>query len=235
MAKTGHPNFDYTCEGLWRGVAHNFSITGNHSGTSFGATDAETFMTGAASPYALSFAPWQSSGIKVVGARYYDGQNSAPVYEVTYNTESPAPSTLEATEAAWTSEATGYYLPLEVCALLYAQVGFNSKSKPVYIRKYLRGIPPDALGEVAGASQWIGPTSAGTAALAAMSNGSWYNGRIYISPSAGQPMTGWSLDPYCSNHQVPRGKKRKVASTSNSVLDVAIQLAKDAAAAAATL
>lgn len=230
MAKTGHPNFDYTCEGLWRGVAHNFSITGNHSGTSFSQTDAQTFMTGTLSPYAQSFGPFQSSGIKVVGARYYDGQNSAPVWETTYTTEDPAPTALEATEKAWASSASGYYLPLEVCALLYALVGYNSKSKPVYCRKYLRGIPAQALGEVAGAEQWIGPTADGLAAIAAMGNGSWYGGRYYISPSAQQAVTTWDLDPYCSNHQVPRGKKRKVTSASSgvsaeSILEKAIALA----------
>lgn len=230
MAKTGHPNFDYTVNGKWRGVSHNFSITGNHSGTSFGASDAQTFLTGTASPYALSFGPFQSSGLTVVGARYYDGQNSAPVYEVSYTEEDPAPTPLQPTEKAWASEASGYYLPLEVCALLYALVGYNSLSKPIYCRKYLRGIPPQALGEVGGAEEWISPTAAGTAAIAAMGSGAWYGGRYYISPTAKQATTGWELDPYCSNHQVPRGKKRKVTSASSgvsaeSILEKAIALA----------
>jgi hypothetical protein len=230
MAKTGHPNFDYVCVAPWRAIPlKKFSITGNHSGTSFGAADAQTFMTGAASPYALSFGPLQSTSVKVVGARYYDGQNSAPVWEATYDDANPAPATLQPSALGWPSAASGV-LPLEVCCLLEAFVGLNSKSKPIYIRKFIRGLPDTAIQYPSGDQPKFAPTADGAAATAALGNGDWYGSRIYISPSARQPQNPWVLVLDPSNHQVPRGKKRKITSagtgvSAESLLEKAIALA----------
>lgn len=219
MAKTGHPNFDYTCQGLWRGLTHNFSITGNHSGSSFGAADAKTFMEGDQSPYCLSFAPFQATDITVVGARYYDGQNSAPVYEATYNTENPAPDPLTATgEGLVGGAATGIYMPLECCVMLEAVVGTSKNNKPVYCRKYLRGGPYGGITqEPSGEVQW-GISTAGTAAAKAMGDGSWYNSRVYISPSARSAIGTWEVLPQVGNHQVPRGRKRSLKTQGSSIV-----------------
>lgn len=216
MAKTGHPNFDYTCTATWRGNAHRFSITGNHSGTSFGQTDAQAFMEGETSPYGMSFGPFQSPAIKVVESRYYDGQNSAPVYAATYDTDNPAPTPLQATGLAYAASPAGPYLPLEMCVMLQAEVGNSSTSKPIYCRKFLRGTGLEALSDAGIADATFEFLSAATDAATAMGSGAWYGGRVYISPSARQALTGWSVETQVYNHQVPRGRKRKASTTANS-------------------
>lgn len=218
MAKTGHPNFDYTCQGPWRGATHSFHITGNHSGTSFGSSDAQAFMEGSTSPYALSFAPFQSPTIVVVQSRYYDGQNSAPVYEKTYTTENPAPGPLTATGLGVSSAPGTGVLPLEICVMIEAPCGFSSTSKPIYLRKYIRGAPIDGMAEGTGDAAAFQITTAGTAAAAAMGNGDWYQGRIYISPSARQASQTFQALSVPYNHQVPRGRKRSAAAKSASAL-----------------
>lgn len=229
MAKTGHPNFDYTCLGLWRGAAHKFSIVGNHSGTSFGQSDAQAFMEGVDSPYALSFAPFQSPGITVVASRYYDGQNSAPVFVNDYSTSNPPPAPLTATGTAWGAGASSSYLPLEVCVLLESEVGLGKTSKPIYNRKFLRGISAGAIGYVSD-EMVFAPGPAGTAAAEAMGNGDWYGSRVYISPSA-RSANNWTIGTYPVNHQVPRGRKKKTVAGSSSLLSSAEQLIVDIAKA----
>lgn len=211
MARTGHPNFDYTCQGTWRGKLKTFSITGNHSGTSFGATDAKAFMEGATSPYALSFAPFQATSIAVVQSRYYDGQNPAPVYEAVYNESNPAPAPLVPTGTAFSGGGDADFVPLEVCVMLAAPCGFSSTSKPIYLRKYLRGGCTVGFGIGSGGeTKWTFAAPA-TAAAKSLGDGSWYQGRVYISPNARQASADWQAMVEVYNHQVPRGRKRKVA------------------------
>lgn len=238
MAKTGHPNFDYTCQGLWRGVAHKFSITGNHSGTSFSAADAKTFMEGTASPYAKCFSHFQATDIAVVGARYYNGQDSAPVYAAEYDESNPAPEPLTALGDGFTGGATdAYYLPLEVCFMIEAVVGTSSTSKPIYCRKFIRGVPAGAL-EQSGSETGFTLTTTGTNGVNSMGDGTWYGNRVYISPSARQAIAGWTGQLFPYNHQVPRGRKRKPVTAANrsaasSLLEDAIALAGGIALAGA--
>lgn len=232
MAKTGHPNFDYTCQGQWRGAAHNFSITGNHSGTSFGQADAQAFMEGTASPYALCFAFFQSPSISVVSSRYYDGQNAAPVFVAEYNTDNPAPTPLTALGTAYGDDPADGYLPLEVCAMIESFVGLGSTSKPVYNRKFLRGVPTSALsGGTDTDSPTINVNATGSTAAAKLGNGSLYGGRVYISPDA-RSANNWVMLSEAGNHQIPRGRKRSSSKATSSALSEAEQLLKLALASA---
>lgn len=212
MAKTGRPNFAYILQGTWRGTTHKFQITGNTTGSALSSSDAQAFLEGSLSPFALSFAPFLATeGTEVIGSRYYNGTSSAPVYEADYDPGSP-PAALVPTATAFTAPDTDS-LPLEVCVMLEARVGTSSKGKPVFCRKYLRGAPRNG---VAAGGGWA--FASGSAADAAtMGDGSWYNSITYASPSgATADSSGWSALVEPGNHQVPRGKKRKVASSGSS-------------------
>lgn len=229
MAKTGHPNFDYTCQGYWRGLLHNFSIVGNHSGTSFGQSDAQTFMEGTASPYALCFGVFQCSSIVVVASRYYDGQASAPVFAAEYNEANPVPTPLVPTGLAYGTDTSEDYLPLEVCCDLSSDIGLSATSKPVYNRKYLRGVPKTALAVGTENSPVFTIATAGVAAASSLGNGDLYGGRYYISPGA-RSADNWVASTQCGNHQIPRGRKRKATSAGSGVS--ASKLLEDAIALA---
>lgn len=213
MAKTGRPNFAYLCQGTWRGLTHNFQITGNTTGAALSAADAKIFMEGTGSPYAKSFAPFQGTQqVAVIGVRYYNGTSSAPVYEADY-ASGAAPAPLTPTATAFSQGAGQDSLPLEVCVMVEATVGTSRTGKPVYCRKFLRGAPIAGLSDT---SQWDFASEAASAA-SAMGNGSWYNGIQYCSPSGATAGSGgWTALSYPSNHQVPRGKKRSKTATATA-------------------
>lgn len=233
MAKTGHPNFVYDVSSPWRSGLHTWSLTGNHSGSSFDATDAETFMTGTASPFALSFGPFiTTNDSSVVRAAYYDGETSTPVWEATYDSDHPAPTPLVPTGVAMSSD-TGQE-PLEVCVILEALAGLSSRTKPVYLRKYIHAIGAGNLGVSDAGVEWTYHSGgAATAAATAMGDGSWFGTRVYISPTGRQPLGGaWVPLAAPGNHQMPRGRKRKVTTT-GGVSSILSEIEGLAAAAAA--
>jgi hypothetical protein len=239
VAKTGHPNFVYDMSSPWRTGMHTWSLTGNHSGSSFDATDAQTFMTGTASPFALSFGPFISTtDTTVIRAAYYDGIASTPVWEATYDTDHPAPTPLVPTGAAMSSASPQE--PLEACVILEAYAGLSSRTKPVYLRKYIHAIGVDNVAASDTGVVWTYHSGGGAAAAAAaMGNGSWYGTRVYISPTGRQPLSGaWVPVAAVGNHQMPRGRKRKITTGGSlaSILgDIETFAAEAAAKAAAEL
>lgn len=231
MAKTGHPNFDYTLQSPWRTGYHQWHLVGNHSGSSFGASDAQTFMEGTSSPFALCFGPFIETGhTSVVRSAYYDGSTSAPVFTNTYDTDNPAPTPLVPTGLAFSDTETSESLPLEVCVMLEAEAGLSSRSKPVYLRKFIHAIPGgyQDVASGTGIPNWIFADAAATAATK-MGDGSWYGNRVYCSPSGRQPSSNdWQALLVPGNHQMPRGRKRKVAGTNSSIFNSALGLAEQA-------
>jgi hypothetical protein len=226
MAKTGHPNFVYTMNSAWRTGRHNWTLTGNHSGVAFDAADAATFMTGAASPFALSFAPFigasgegTTGGTWVQKVTYYGGSAAAPIYEHEYAAPADTPTALRPTGLAFTVPAS-FQDALETCVMMYAPVGFSSTNKPVFLRKYIHAVPTENVAAGGDGGVIWSFASSGTvaqAAATAMGNGSWFGTRVYISPSGAQPLsTDWAIDGSPSNHQMPRGRKRTVKSGGSS-------------------
>ncbi len=212
MAKTGRPNFAYILQGTWRGASHKFQITGNTTGSALGAGDAQDFMEGSLSPFALSFAPFMATeATEVIGTRYYNGTSSAPVFEADYDPGAPPAALVPTCTGFSATDADG--LPLEVCVMLEARVGTSSKGKPVFCRKYLRGAPRNGIAEGGGWSF----SSTAAASASTMGDGSWYNSITYASPKgATADSNGWSALVEPGNHQIPRGKKRKTSSSSGS-------------------
>lgn len=234
MAKTGHPNFVYEMQSPWRIGEHNWSLTGNHSGSSFDATDAATFMTGTSSPFAKSFGPFIcATGTTVVRAAYYDGEASAPVWEAIYTVDDPAPTPLQPTGAAMLESSV--QMPLEVCVMLEAPAGVSLRNKPVYLRKYIHAISAGNLTVSDTGVDWEYDTGTiHTAAAHAMGDGSWFGTRVYISPSGRQPATeAWTAIAAVGNHQMPRGRKKKKITTSGSTSSILQEIEGLAAAAAA--
>lgn len=229
MAKTGRPNFVYICQGNWRGITHKFQIIGNTTGAALSAADAKIFMEGTASPYAVSFAPFQDpAGVEVIGTRYYNGTASAPVYEADY-TPGEAPTPLTATGTAFETSGVASQ-PLEVCVMLEARVGTSSTGKPVFCRKFIRGASISGLTVASGEVVWEWDGSVHVDAAASMGNGNWYNNITYCSPSgATADSAGWTALAAPGNHQVPRGRKRK-SSSSKSNVSLAQQLLNEAIA-----
>lgn len=229
MAKTGHPNFDYTISSPWRVANHNWHLVGNHSGSSLSAADAQTFMEGPDSPMALCFAPFIHPVTSTIErSAYYDGINSAPIFTATYSTGSPAPADIRPSGDAFDNVLSGQE-PLEVCVMLEARVGLSSRSKPVYMRKFIHAVPAGNLSAGTGNIPTYSFTGAAATAATKMGDGSWFGNRVYISPTGRQPASNdWEALAVPGNHQMPRGRKRKSVSSGSSLFDTALKLAEDA-------
>lgn len=232
MARTGHPNFVYRISSPWRARRHTWSLTANHSGSSFNSGDAETFMTGSSSPFALCYAHFLSSAPasgstyaaslhQVVGAAYYNGSDSAPVWEAIYDGETPPPSTLMPVgDASSIGSASAGYGSLEACAELRAPVGMSRTNKPVYVRKFIHGLPSSWVSTNVDGVQTMPLSTEGTAAIESQSNNSWFGSRVYIARSGNQPSAAsWEAIP--GAHQMPRGRRKvttKAGSSAQSTL-----------------
>lgn len=219
MAKTGYPNFEYVYTGWWRGMAHNWSLVGNISGEPISEEDAGDFMVGESSPAVLTFAPAIAPGMVLTSARLYDGTKSAPVWFRDYDEETKAPSITDPTGTVYTEANQANYGPLESCLMLEAHAGVSATGKPVYLRKYIRGIMPTKISagsESAAPTIDLATTAKGVAET--MGDGSWWGSRVYISASGRQPPAGnWKFLETPGNHQVPRGRKRLTGTNSSSV------------------
>jgi hypothetical protein len=240
MAKLGRPNWVYKISSPWRTIRHTWSLTGCHSGNAMSASDAEAFMTGDESPFALSFSPFLTTAgtgaeyaeydHQVVGVAYYNGTASAPLFEVEYSSEDPAPDTLFPAGVAYASGGDSSdalpYGALEACAEFRAQIGVSKTNKPVFVRKYIHGLASGWVTTEESGAQSIALTDDGTAALEAMSNGSWYNGVSYVSPAGTSvSASAWQVIP--GAHQMPRGRRKTSAKSSSADNSLYLALLKN--------
>jgi hypothetical protein len=177
-------------------------------------------MEGTGSPFALCFGVLMATDLSVVASRYYDGQNSAPVFVNDYNTGNPPPTPLVPTAAGYTGSELANYFPLEVCADLSSEVGLGKTSKPIYNRKFLRGVPEGALTFDSHGEALLTLNDTGTAAVSTMGDGSWYGSRVYISPNA-RSANNWLAAAWPGNHQIPRGRKKASSASTSSALSIA--------------
>lgn len=241
MAKTGHPNFVYKISSPWRGTRHTWSITGNHSGSSLSSGDAETFMTGESSPFTLSYAPFMTAGPaesttyaefwhQLTGVAYYDGSDSAAVFEADYDVDSPPPDNLLPNGTAF-SEVTSPYSVLEACVCLQAVIGLSKTGKPVLVRKFIHGVANGANALNVDGTNTLSLTDGGTAAMQSQSNGDWYGNRVYIAPSGNQPgASDWSAIP--GQHQMPRGRRKVTAKAGAAAQSTLLSILEGAAGGA---
>jgi hypothetical protein len=106
--------------------------------------------------------------------------------------------------------------------------GLNSRGKPKYLRKYYRGSMYGA-SEDNSANGIPGPDLTGIAAITAVfRTGMGTNNYVVIGVSGAQASVSPVCHPFLVAHQIPRGRKKKSSSSSNSLLSDAIRLAGDA-------
>lgn len=204
MAKTGLPNFQMRYSGPWRGITKTQSWASSHSGSKFTTnSDIEAFLISfwevmVTFMYAASSGPAEAYWVSKVA--YYDGTNSAALYEQEYTTQA------DAIAAGYTLTGKGTSLnlgddptPPETCILLEAPIGLSKTGKPVTMKKYIHWT--QGLGTT---PSFISPQAADNAAL--LGNGGLYGSRVLTSPHGAQG--SWVPYAYFSNHQMERRRKK---------------------------
>lgn len=227
MAKTGHPNGAWVFSTEHLAGEKEWTLSLNHSGGSFNAADAATFMesvfTNVWDHIVCGLADASTNVTRVAAYHYYDGINSAPVYSHVFPAFGASPKIPGG--LAWGAGTNYFTGNLASCALLQVQCGANSdNNKPVYLRKWVRSIPPqwDRTGRFgSGIISEIAPYAAN------LTNGTLYDSRVICSPNGRQAKSGsaMALDENLVWHQLNRGRRRgsRATNQSNGVLAATLE------------
>lgn len=207
MAKTGYPNFVLKYTSPWRGTEHVWSVTSSHSGALLGSQALALNFCQAVHGVMAAFMSPAALEQYLSGWRYYDGHNSAAVYEADYSSAGGSSS------AGWVGPS-GYggayagtpttVCGLETCVVLDAPIGNSSAGRPISMRKWIHGVP-------GGSDADQPPLSTGAAAIAAqLGNGTLPSNRVLVSPKGAQGQ--WVVSGYFGSHKMPRRKKKAAGS-----------------------
>lgn len=217
MARTGHPNTVHDFTSQWRGTPHRWSLTANHSGTSFTTSADQILYLKSLFDIFRIFISASDITTYLSGVRYYDGSTATPIYENLFGDQAAATAagyglgggSVSGTqgEGFTGGETTQLCAGLECCTILQAPVGLSSTGKPVFLKKFIHCAPASQPGIV------DGPTLStdGPMYAAALGNGTLYGSRVLCSATGKQG--DWVVAPGWGNHQMPR-RKKKVTSAS---------------------
>lgn len=155
-----------------------------------------------------------SNGVGFVIGRAYGATGGPPFATIAYNASAEPSSATGFPGAGWDDTQQGTADTLEVCTLVEVPLqGLSSTGKPVTLRKYFRMTTYGSIEDTSGAS--IGTIDrAGIAAVCLpWTTGLGSGGATVIGTSGRAPSDVPTAHPYIVNHQVPRGRKRKSASS----------------------
>lgn len=199
----------------WRGEIHKWSNSFQFQGTAAAptATDCQTLLTAVKT---MCFSDTSSSA--AFGGAYecvaYNASGGAPLATyVAFDWTTPA-TWIPYNSTAWPSAGTVPDSSLEVALLVEWPAGLSSTGKPVQFRKWFHAVPQStaaAPGQVDIASAKV---TALTAAAVTLTN-CLASSHLLLSTGAryaGTPV----VSPYYANHQMPKGRKRKLTKISLS-------------------
>lgn len=235
MPGIGHWYVEIQKQAYWRGVNKTWMNRYVLSGADPVASDAESVIS-ALHDIENKVYPGVSAGngVGFVKGTAYASGGGAPFAEVTYNPSlSPASATgftggHTYTDLAFNGtleNALGVRIPMN---------GLSSRGKPVYCRKYFRGIT-GAAGSLGGAVNGDPLDSADLAYInttvlpwqTGMASNNW----VVIGNSGRQASSAPQAEQFLVNRQVPRGKKRKSttgATTPSGLLSELVSATSDA-------
>lgn len=220
MAGLGHWYIELKKQAFWRGVPHTWVNRYVMSGGDPTGTDAESVI-GALHDIEDVLFPTEASGngVGFVVGRAYASTGGPPFAEVAYNASEASGSATGFTGGSHGGVTATWAETLETCLLIETLMeGLSSRGKPIYNRKYFRGIN-------AGPQESIGSTPINSAYIAAVNTivKPWQTGMgasswIVVGSGGRLPAAAPTVHPWQVAHQVPRGKKRKVVTTSGGGL-----------------
>lgn len=194
----------------WRGTPHRWSTSHSLTGSAAlsGTTLVDAFKT-AESRICYSPAAGANPG-GVASARLYDkGSGGMPIEEnVYFDWEDPG-SWTGYTADAWDSDAYAFEHAAEVAMLIQWGAGLSRTGKPVTFRHWLHAVP--ITNATAGAAD-ISSTNRSTivAIMPDYAAAATAHGLALGNSGRLASTTDLSVDGYYVNHQMPKGRKRKV-------------------------
>jgi hypothetical protein len=209
VAKTGYPNFVLKYTAPWRGTQHVWSVASSHSGALLSSNAQVLSLLQSIHGVFAEFMSVAAADQYLSGYRYYDGHASAAIYEADYTSAAASAS------AGWAAPADygGAYAGtnnnvcgLETCLVLQAPIGNSSSGRPLFMRKWIHGVP-------AGNDMDQPPLSTSAAAIVAqLGNGTLPYNRVLVSPKGAQG--AWVYNGYYGAHKMPRRNPKRTSSSS---------------------
>jgi hypothetical protein len=215
MGVNGHWYIEMEKQAFWRGVTHTFINRYVMSGAQPSATDAESVIT-AIHAIENQIFPMTGAGqgVGFVQGRAYPSGSGTFYANVNYNT-SLAAGTATGFDTAGSSTLARVWAPtLETCLLLETlMTGLNSKGKPIYNRKYYRGVYAGPTEDNADGTLPGGVIATVAAITAPFKSGMGSSDWVVIANSGAQASLPPTAHPYLVARQIPRGKKKKTTSS----------------------
>lgn len=220
MGVNGHWYVEIKKQAFWRGNPHTWVNRYILSGSQPSGSDAETVIS-ALHDIEDQMEPAHASGAGigfVIGSAYPSG-SGGPFAVVPYNTSEGAGSATGFSGAGWTDADQGWAPTLETCMMMETPItGLNSRGKPISLRKYFRGVMSGG-NEAEGTTGVTADDITGSEAVClpwktGMGSSNW----VVIAPSGAQASGPPVCHPFLVNHQIPRGRKRKPASSGSGFL-----------------
>jgi hypothetical protein len=242
MGVNGHWYVEIEKEGFWRGAPHSWVNRYVMSGAQPAASDALSVIDQILGIEG-HIMPSRAGGLGVgfVQGRAYPAGNGTFYANRDYNVARVPTASTGFVGPTWDSPNISWAPTLETCLLLETKLStLSSTGKPVYLRKYYRGIMSGTVEDDQNGG--VNPTDiAGIQALTLpFKTGMGTNNYVVIGNSGEQASTAPTVHPFLVAHQIPRGRRKKASSA--NILSIAtdilrargaLGLAEDAAAAAA--
>lgn len=221
MGVNGHWYVELEKQAFWRGAAHTWVNRYVMSGAQPSAADALTVITALKQiEDKLHPAAAPGAGVGFVTGRAYPS-GKGTFFAIQYYNPSLAPATANGfqgpsgTGGAWTWAPT-----LETCLLVETPItGLNSRGKPIYLRKYIRGWNSGGVEDHASDGVLNTDATAVNALVAPWTAGMGSSNWVVIANSGAQASAAPSAHGFLVAHQIPRGKKKP--KTSASILQIA--------------
>jgi len=214
MAPPSQPKIEITLQGYWRGSQHTWQNAFWLSGGAITAADATTCINALKTTIGQVYPAVSSgSGVGFVEGKAYGPGGGAPIAEVAYNTSlAVATATgFAGPTSAYTS--LGFGGTLENCLeIVTPAVGLSTRGKPVFLRKYIRGITPTNPEDFNTTPIAAADITKIVAAVASWQTGLGTTGRVVAGQEGRLPSAPPTVQKFIGNHQVPRGRKRSTSS-----------------------
>lgn len=192
----------------WRGQVHKWScsyaFTG--SGSTPDAAACNAFRTAESALLYLTTGD-KSNGIWEV--QIYHASGGTPVASVSYFDPDVPSAWIAPTGTAWGSHTALLEPVAEVAALIIWPAGLSATGKPVTFRHWYHAVPVVTAG--GGASADIASGVQATLVTAAQGLGASLSTTYGLVMGNSRRLAGFTpvVEPFYSNHQMPRGRRRK--------------------------
>lgn len=226
MSGLGHWYIELEKQAYWRGVQHYWVNRYVMSGSDPDASDAESVITDLVNIESqLHPNTAVNVGCGYIEGRAYLSTGGPPFARNEYN----ASKAVDTATGFGGTTAGGYALTwaptLETCLLVETPMtGLSSTGKPVFNRKYIRGVTCSSAEDSSGVELPAAMITALNAVVLPWKTGMGASSWVVIGTSGRLASSAPTVHPYLVAHQVPRGKKRKTTTTSSGGSSVASEV-----------